>query len=295
MIDVRRMGAATFKTTDIDRSLSYFSDMLGLILVDSSASRAVLATAEGLEAIVLERGSEAGLAKLSFQVSPPDGLDAAASFLASKGIETKSARDLTPGVAKAIQFTDPLGTQIELFSDYAFAKRDKRQAGIMPLKVGHVAAVAPNVEPVVNFYRDCLGFRLSDWRPDAAYFLRCNTDHHTVNFFRNDKTTFHHLAFELNDWAELHRSCDFLARNGYKIEWGPSRHIIGHNIACYHRNADGFLIELFTELDQMKDETLGYFDPRPWHEDTPQRPKAWGPGTSSNYWGVHQIRADNAD
>ena len=30
-------------------------------------------------------------------------------------------------------------------------------------------------------------------------------------------------------------------------------------------------------------------------EDTPQRPKAWGPGTSSNYWGLHQIRADNAD
>ena len=60
-------------------------------------------------------------------------------------------------------------------------------------------------------------------------------------------------------------------------------------------SASPFLIELFTELDQMKDESLGYFDPRPWHEDTPQRPKAWGPGTSSNYWGLHQIRADNAD
>jgi hypothetical protein len=25
----------------------------------------------------------------------------------------------------------------------------------------------------------------------------------------------------------------------------------------------------------MKDEALGHFDPRPWHHDTPQRPKTW--------------------
>jgi hypothetical protein len=43
---------------------------------------------------------------------------------------------------------------------------------------------------------------------------------------------------------------------------------------------------LFAELDQMKDETLGYFDPRPWHRDNPQRPKTWpkGPG-AANLWG----------
>jgi len=293
MINVRRMGAATFQTADIERSLDYFTSMIGLIPAAHGASRAVLATAEGLEAIVLERASASGLTKLSFQI---DGsLDEAASFLKAQGVAAKHASDMTPGMPKTLLFTDPQGTEIELFSDYLFAKRDKRQAGIMPLKVGHVAAVSPDVGPVVKFYTECLGFRLSDWRPDAAYFLRCNTDHHTVNFFRNEKTAFHHLALEVNDWAELHRACDFLARNGYKMQWGPARHIIGHNIACYHRNPDGFLIELFTELDQMKDESLGYFDPRPWHEDTPQRPKAWGPGTSSNYWGVHQIRADNAE
>ena len=293
MIDVRRLGAATFNTPDLERSLAYFNDMIGFIPVERSASRAVLATAEGLEAIILERADTAGLVKLSFQIA--GSLDDASALLNRQSVASKGASDVTPGVPKSITFTDPRGTAIELFSDYTFAKRDKRQAGIMPLKIGHVAAVSPDVAPVVKFYTECLGFRLSDWRPDAAYFLRCNTDHHTVNFFRNDKTAFHHLALEVNDWAELHKACDFLARNGYKMEWGPARHIIGHNIACYHRNPDGFLIELFTELDQMKDESLGYFDPRPWHEDTPQRPKAWGPGTSSNYWGLHQIRADNAD
>ena len=35
------------------------------------------------------------------------------------------------------------------------------------------------------------------------------------------------------------------------------------------------MIEFFAEIDQMLDEELGYFDPRPWHTDRPQRPKVW--------------------
>jgi len=38
-------------------------------------------------------------------------------------------------------------------------------------------------------------------------------------------------------------------------------------------------------MDQMKDETLGYFDPRPWHQELPLRPKQHGPETLRNYWG----------
>jgi hypothetical protein len=36
----------------------------------------------------------------------------------------------------------------------------------------------------------------------------------------------------------------------------------------------------------MKDEALGYFEPRPWHRDHPQRPKTW-PKTpdAANLWG----------
>jgi hypothetical protein len=73
--------------------------------------------------------------------------------------------------------------------------------------------------------------------------------------------------------------------NDIHLVWGPGRHIIGHNIAIYHRNADKVRVAFFTEMDQVKDEALGYFDPRPWHQDRPQRPKVWGPDTLRNYWG----------
>ena len=81
-----------------------------------------------------------------------------------------------------------------------------------------------------------------------------------------------------------------LARHDIHLVWGPGRHIIGHNIAIYHRNADKVRVEFFCEMDQMKDEALGYFDPRPWHQDRPQRPKVWGPETLRNYWGYGSER-----
>ena len=52
----------------------------------------------------------------------------------------------------------------------------------MPLKLGHVAYRVDDVQKTVKFYCDVLGFRVSDWRADDFAFLRCNTDHHTVNF-----------------------------------------------------------------------------------------------------------------
>jgi hypothetical protein len=46
------------------------------------------------------------------------------------------------------------------------------------------------------------------------------------------------------------------------------------------------VVELFSELDVMLDEGRGYFEPRPWHHDFPQRPKIWTPGPRvPNVWG----------
>jgi hypothetical protein len=34
-------------------------------------------------------------------------------------------------------------------------------------------------------------------------------------------------------------------------------------------------------------EELGYFEPRPWHRDRPQKPKVWAKDpTAANYWGI---------
>jgi len=285
MVQVRRLGHATLTTPDLDRAVDYYAQVIGLTVVARERERAFLASRHGLEAIALEYGPPNALARLSFQVAPGSELASVARELARHGIKSERRSGISPGIAEAIVFADPKGTLIDIFSDYAFAAEDRTPAGIVPLKLGHVAYRVKDVQQVVAFYTDVLGFRVSDWRDDTFAFLRCGPDHHSVNFVFDATPQLHHVAFEVKDWPEIQRAAEWLAKNDIPLVWGPGRHIIGHNIAIYHRNPDKVRVEFFTEMDQMKDEALGYFDPRPWHQDRPQRPKVWGADTLRNYWG----------
>jgi catechol 2,3-dioxygenase-like lactoylglutathione lyase family enzyme len=285
MLEIKRAGHSTLTTPDIERMIDYFTRIVGLSLAARDKERAILATKSGLEAIVLERGSAVESPRLSFQVAPGSDLGELSSRLKKAGITSEKRHDITPGIGEAIAFKDPKGTTLEVFSDFSFAPEDSNFNGIMPLKFGHIAYHCPDVQGVVKFYCDVLGFRVSDWRSDFFAFLRCSRDHHTVNFLRNPATSIHHLAFEVRDWSDIKRACDLLARSNIKLTWGPIRHLIGHNIAIYHKNPDGVTIEFFCDIDQMFDEELGFFEPRPWHLDRPQRPKVWGDDTPANWWG----------
>lgn len=290
MISVRRLGFATLSTPDIERQLAYYTQIIGLQVLHQDRNRAILATKLGVEAIALEKGDRTGLSRLSFQIKPGSHLGELAKKLNAHGVAAQRRSDISPGVAEALTFEDPKGAMIDVFSDIVFGPEDRTWNGVMPLKLGHVACRISDVQKVVGFYQDVLGFRASDWRGDYFAFLRCGPDHHSVNFVYDETPALHHIAFEMKDWSEIQRACDFLGRNDIRLVWGPGRHIIGHNVACYHKNSDGVRVELFTEMDQMKDEELGYFDPRPWHQDRPQRPKVWGPDTLRNYWGFGSER-----
>jgi catechol 2,3-dioxygenase-like lactoylglutathione lyase family enzyme len=297
MLQVKRAGHSTLTTPDLERMVDYFTRIVGLSLAAREKSRAILATKSGLEAIVLERGSAGDAPRLSLQIAPGSDLGEVASRLKRAGVKSERRSDITPGIGEAIAFKDPKGTTLEIFSDFAFAPDEKTFNGIMPLKLGHIAYQCPDVQSLVKFYCDMLGFRVSDWRGDFFAFLRCSRDHHTVNFLRDVKTSIHHIAFEVRDWSDIKRASDLLAKNDIKLVWGPLRHIIGHNIAIYHKNPDGVTIEFFCEIDQMHDEELGFFEPRPWHQDRPQRPKVWGDDTLSNWWGPmshNPARSDGA-
>jgi hypothetical protein len=89
----------------------------------------------------------------------------------------------------------------------------------------------------------------------------------------------------VRDFAALQNACDLLGHKNLPIAWGPVRLGPGHNVAVFHRNADDHMVEFYCELDQMKDEALGYWDPRPWHREHPQRPKVWTGGPRS-IWGL---------
>ena len=285
MIKARRIGHAVFETTDLERLSDHYTDVVGLVVAAKEKDRRFLASKLGHLAIELRQGSDTGCRKISFEVAPGTDLNAVARELEKQGIRSERSNDPAPTLSQVLTFTDPKGTQLELFAAWEPLKNGAEPKGLAAVKLGHLAYFAPDLKKVVEFYSGLLGFRVSDWIGDYFVFMRCNTDHHTVNFMQDANARMHHIAFELGDFMHLKNACDVLAKNKIDIIWGPVRHGPGHNISIYYREPDDQVIELFCELDQMKDEELGYFEPRPWHRDRPQRPKVWEPGPTSNIWG----------
>jgi len=74
MIQVKRLGHATFKTPDLERIVDYWTRIIGLTLVDKDKNRAFLATKYGEEAVAVETGEGANLVKAAFQVAPGPSL-----------------------------------------------------------------------------------------------------------------------------------------------------------------------------------------------------------------------------
>lgn len=285
MIKARRVGHATFETPDLDRAVAYYTEVNGLVLSARDKGRVYLASKTGLLSLVLEEGRQEGLRRLSFEAAPNADFADMARTLSADGVASELRSDAVPGIGKALAFTDPAGTAIELFTEWSYLGSHHQVLGAGPLKFGHIARAVEDPKAMADFYCRVLGFRVSDWISDYFVFLRCNPDHHTVNFIRGAGPRMHHIAFEMKDLAHIQDACELLALRKMRINWGPVRHGPGHNVAIYHRNADDQIVEFYIELDQMKDEELGYFDPRPWHHDTPQRPKVWDPKVSPNLWG----------
>ena len=275
MIKVKRISHATFETPDLERQIEYFTQVAGLALAARENGRAYLATKVGDLAVQLEKGDHARCARIAFQVDPEPSSTTSARGWRPKACAARRATTPRPAFRKMVTFEDPKGTVLEVFAEQTPIAKNQPVTGIGPLKLGHLAFCVDDPKKFVDFYSRVLGFRVSDWIQDWFVFMRCGPDHHTINFVRGKRTQMHHIAFELKDWAQILAACDFLGGKNIQLIWGPGRHGPGHNIYTYHRNPDDQIIELFTELDKMLDEELGYFDPRPWHRDRPQKPKVW--------------------
>jgi len=280
----RRIGHATFVTPDLDQAIDYYTGVNGLVLAEREKDRAFFASKTGLLVVRLDKGDDPVCTSLAFEVAADSDFGAMSRRLAAEGIKGEVRSDSCPGIGEVLAFEDNKGTTIELFRSWDYLGSHHRVLGVGPLKLGHVAFVSVDIEATARFYQQVMGFRVSDWIGDFFVFMRCGPDHHTVNFIKGSVDKLDHFAFELKDFAHMQDACELLAQKDIPIIWGPVRQGPGHNVAIYHRTPDDLVCEFYFELDQLKDEDLGYFDPRPWHRDTPQRPRVWDPETAK-IWG----------
>ena len=284
-VRVSKLGYVEFQTPDVGRLVEYYTKVLDFTLVERADTEAFLTTSFDHHAVVIRQGETRPRSAVGYEIW--GDLDAAQHKLTEAGFDVSRRTDIAPATPDVLVLEEPMtGVSVHLY-DQQSGSGLQGYSPLRPTKLGHVASFVPELVPMQDFYQDLLGFKWSDTIGDFFVFLRCNADHHAANFMASSKRRgMHHVAYEMRDLNHLQTMLDHLAANDYHLEWGPGRHGAGHNIFTYHHDPDGNVVELFTQLEVVSDESKGYFEPRPWHEDFPQYPKTWEVDlVAVNKWG----------
>jgi catechol 2,3-dioxygenase-like lactoylglutathione lyase family enzyme len=218
---------------------------------------------------------------LSFELDTDAELAAIAARLQQSGIElTLAPRDGDPDMGDTLWFNDPDGNRIEISVtpedslSLPSAGSEGRRSRLHPHSLQHIALRTMNLEEMVDFYTEALGFDISDWLLRECVWLRCNSDHHTLILMQG-KQDIDHVGYSISAGSEMLAWADYLSRQKKPILWGPGRHGAGNDLFLRFADAEGIHVELSAELQQYYDRDVTT-PPRLWHA----RPSAL------NLWGV---------
>jgi catechol-2,3-dioxygenase len=259
-------------TPAAEEEVAYYDRVLGATPAErGSDGRTYFSLGLDHHNITVKPAPQKHLTALGLRIDQESADDTVRS-LRGLGLSAEKKSDARPGVPVLVEVV-VAGHTLHLLPEMAMPGPGFRTSGVVPNRLGHVALITPEAEKLVEFC-SAIGFRTTDWFEGIATFLTCNHDHHVLNIISAPEARLHHLAFELRSRAAHHDVADFLATKGHPILWGPSRHTAGHNLASYHYDPSRFLIELYSDMDVLVPE-LNIFEPRPWHEALPQRPRVW--------------------
>ncbi len=150
--------------------------------------------------ILLREGDEDDLALAGWEVRDETSLTAFTDHLRSNGVEVREgtkAEAAERQVLGLINFHDPADLPTEIFYGPLVDKKNifrsprpissfvTGEAGGMG--VGHIVLSVPNLDDGIRFYRDVLGFRVSDYidlktrnQERRLAFFHCNQRHHSI-------------------------------------------------------------------------------------------------------------------
>lgn len=290
MPTISRLAHVALRTPDPESLIRHYRDAVGLFELEHCANGRRHLSVDGAgAALELVPAEDEGLDHVTWELAPGTDLAGVRAELEALDVTVATSELDDPGLGASLKIRDLDGIEIHLaLADGDFAERPGERTGAAPERLGHVAIGVADTAAARTFYERVLGFQWSDSIADVMQFLRHGTEHHSLNVaLSSNPGSLHHIAFELRDTAHLIASCDALAAREVRIAWGPGRHGAGHNAFTYHHAPDGHVIELFCDMDRMSHPSQGYYDPRPWHTDRPQRPRVWGPDefAAFNAWG----------
>jgi catechol 2,3-dioxygenase-like lactoylglutathione lyase family enzyme len=269
------VGHVALRVTDLESSIEHVQSVLGLRVRTASASEALLTSNEKHHELQLIAAGSAGLDHVGFEVESAQDLDEVRMRAVAAGAQVLDDPAGEPGLGTAVRFLGPAGIVYEVYDGM---ERDPLsihtylRPGIR--KFGHLTFLCENPEEVVAFWRDGLGFRISD-EAGGITWMRCDADHHGLAVGpRPTGNVMHHYAWQVQDLVALGQYCDDVARLGLTLDWGPVRHGPGFNFAAYLRDPDDAIIEVYADLLQIHDERA--YERIDWSNE-PRALNLWGP------------------
>ncbi len=127
----------------------------------------------------------------------------------------------------------------------------------MKLRWSHAVLYVRDLEGMLAFYREMLGFEVTDRGPldpahpalEIAFLSQIGSDHHQLAFapVRGDgpSTTLDHIAFRVDSLAEVRELEARLSTDGRASGLGPVNH--GNAWSVYFKDPEGNTIEVFCD------------------------------------------------
>jgi catechol 2,3-dioxygenase-like lactoylglutathione lyase family enzyme len=274
-MSITRIGHLTMSVTDLDRSVTFAEDIIGLRVTERDADNAYLTSNSRHHQLHLTRGETHACVGLGLDVAGPDELDQVEARVTEAGFAVDRDRPKSGAITDCFWFDIPDGPTVQICQGVAGVPLDRYPVpGARPKKFGHATFAASDPDELERIFGEVLGFRVSDRIPGLLVWMRCNSDHHGIGIVKGD-SGLNHYAFELEGWSAFEALADHMITRDVRFVWGPGRHGPGDNLFCYVEDADGSMCEFFSDIVQIEDEST--YQPREWPQ-TPTSLNQWGPG-----------------
>ena len=272
-----RPGLVQMKVLDLDKTLNFYKDILGLDEIGrTSDGRVMLKAYDEFDhhCLTLRKADTAGLDYVAFKVVNGDELEAMKDRVEKFGYKTAEVAPNTdqPGFGKRYKFTICTGHEFHIYSDVERAKEHPPLKnpdmmfphGMRAVRLDHFLLYGPGIAEAERFCKEVLGMYVPEVcnTPDGnrlAAWITGNNKPHDLAFVEYHKpNTIHHLGFYLNTWEDVLNAADLIAANRLKLDIGPTRHAITRGLSIYFWEPSGNRIEIYCG---------GYFA----YPDSPQR------------------------